>query len=51
MGFLFIFQTILVAPLSIAGGAVGFADYLQFAWTTMTPLAAPPDRRRSCAWR
>ena len=39
MGFLFIFQTILVAPLSIAGGAVGFADYLQFAWTTMTPAA------------
>ena len=38
MGFLFIFQTILVAPLSIAGGAVGFADYLQFAWSTMTPL-------------
>jgi amino acid transporter len=37
MGFLFIFQTILVAPLSIGGGAVGFADYLQFAWTTMTP--------------
>jgi amino acid transporter len=36
MGFLFIFQTILVAPLSIAGGAVGFADYLQFAWTTMS---------------
>jgi amino acid transporter len=39
MGFLFIFQTILVAPLSIAGGAVGFADYLQFAWTTMSPGA------------
>ena len=38
MGFLFIFQTILVAPLSIAGGAVGFSDYLQFVWTTMTPL-------------
>jgi amino acid transporter len=37
MGFLFIFQTILVAPLSIAGGAVGFSDYLQFVWTTMTP--------------
>ncbi len=36
MGFLFIFQTILVAPLSIAGGAVGIADYLQFAWTGMT---------------
>lgn len=38
MGFLFIFQTILVAPLSIAGGAVGVSDYLQFVWTTMTPL-------------
>ena len=38
MAFLFIFQTILVAPLSVAGGAVGFADYLQFVWTSMTPL-------------
>ncbi len=38
MGFIFIFQTILVAPLSIAGGAVGFSDYLQFVWTTMTPI-------------
>jgi amino acid transporter len=39
MGFLFIFQTILVAPLSVAGGAVGFADYLQFVWTGMSPAA------------
>ena len=38
MAFLFIFQTILIAPLSVAGGAVGFADYLQFVWVTMTPL-------------
>jgi len=38
MAFLFIFQIILVAPLSIAGGAVGFSDYLQFYWTTMSPL-------------
>ena len=38
MAFLFIFQTILIAPLSVAGGAVGFADYLQFVWTRMTPL-------------
>jgi len=38
MAFLFIFQTILIAPLSVAGGAVGFADYLQFVWTGMTPL-------------
>jgi amino acid transporter len=39
MAFLFIFQIILVAPLSIAGGAVGFADYLQFYWTSMSPTA------------
>src|SRR6187551_1096284 len=38
MAFLFIFQTILIAPLSVAGGAVGFADYLQFAWVAMTRL-------------
>lgn len=38
MAFLFIFQTILIAPLSVAGGAVGFADYLQFVWTSMSPL-------------
>jgi amino acid transporter len=38
MGFLFIYDTILVAPLSVAGGAVGVADYLQYFWTAMTPL-------------
>ena len=27
---MFIFQTMLVAPLSIAGGVVGFADYLLY---------------------
>ena len=37
MGFVFIFQILLVAPLSIAGGAVGFADYLQFYWAGMSP--------------
>jgi amino acid transporter len=36
--FVFIFQVMLVAPLSIAGGAVGFADYLGFYWKTMGPL-------------
>src|SRR5207237_2073607 len=36
--FVFIFQVLLVAPLSIAGGAVGFADYLGFYWTSMAPL-------------
>ena len=35
MAFVFIFQTMLVAPLSIAGAAVGFADYLGFYWTSM----------------
>jgi amino acid transporter len=38
LSFVFIFQVMLIAPLSIAGGAVGFANYLQFYWTTMTPL-------------
>ncbi|MBZ5558686.1 MAG: amino acid permease [Acidobacteriia bacterium] len=38
MAFVYICQIILVAPLSVAGGAVGFSDYLQFYWTTMTPL-------------
>src|SRR5262245_46948204 len=33
--FLFIFQIVLVAPLSVAGGAVGFADYLKFVWPDM----------------
>jgi amino acid transporter len=39
MAFVFIFEIMLVAPLSIAGGAVGFADYLGFYWTSMGPLA------------
>src|SRR5262249_38885025 len=38
MGFLFIFQVMLVAPLSIASGAVGFADYLRFYWTMGDPV-------------
>jgi amino acid transporter len=38
MAFLFIFQVLLAAPLTFAGGAVGFADYLGFYWTTLTPL-------------
>jgi amino acid transporter len=36
--FVFIFQVMLVAPLSIAGGAVGFADYLGFYWKTMSAM-------------
>ena len=37
-GFVFICQVALVAPLSIASGAVGFADYLQYYWPAMTSL-------------
>src|SRR4029079_19449474 len=37
MAFLFIFQVALVAPLSVAGGAVGLADYLKFVWSDMSP--------------
>lgn len=36
LAFVFICHVILVAPLGIASGAVGFADYLQFYWTDMT---------------
>lgn len=39
MAFVFIFQTVVIGPLGIASGAVGFADYLRFYWTTMGPLA------------
>ena len=38
MAFVFIFQTVVIGPLGIARGAVGFADYLRFYWTTMGPL-------------
>ena len=38
LGFVFICHVILVAPLGIASGGVGFADYLKFYWTDMTPL-------------
>jgi len=38
LAFIFIFMVMLVAPLTIAGGAVGFADYLGFYWSSMTPL-------------
>ena len=49
MAFVFIFQVMLVAPLSIAGGAVGFADYLGFYWTSMTPLAHNAIAAAACA--
>jgi amino acid transporter len=33
MSFLFIWQTIFLAPLSIASGAVGFSQYAKFLWS------------------
>ena len=60
MAFLFIFQVILIAPLSVAGGAVGFADYMKFLWTGMTPVDQPRTRmpegtagsgHQGCLWR
>jgi amino acid transporter len=35
MSFLFIWETVLLAPLSIASGAVGFAQYAHFLWKDM----------------
>lgn len=37
MSFLYIWQTIFIAPLSIASGAVGFALYTKYFWPAMTP--------------
>jgi amino acid transporter len=36
VSFLFLMQVLFTAPLSIAGGAVGFADYLGYEWPAMT---------------
>jgi amino acid transporter len=36
MSFLFIWQTVLLAPLGLGSGAVGFAQYAKFFWKEMT---------------
>ncbi len=36
MSFLYIWQTIIIAPLSIASGAVGFALYTKYFWPMMS---------------
>ena len=38
MSFLFIWQTMALAPLSIGSGAVGFAQYARFLFQGLTPL-------------
>ena len=35
MSFLFIWETVFLAPLSIGAGAVGFAQYTKFLWPNM----------------
>jgi amino acid transporter len=37
VGFLFIWQFILSGPLEIASGYIGFARYLRYVWTGLTP--------------
>jgi amino acid transporter len=39
LAFVFICQTVIIGPLGVASGAVGFADYLGFYWRDMGPLA------------
>jgi amino acid transporter len=36
MSFIFLWQTLLVGPLSIASGAVGFSDYISFIYPRLT---------------
>ena len=36
MSFLFIWETVCLAPLSIGAGAVGFAQYTKFLWPSMS---------------
>src|SRR5216110_3338762 len=37
MAFLFVWQFIFSGPLEIASGYIGFARYLQYIWTGLTP--------------
>ena len=38
MGFLFLWQVMLAAPLTAASGGVGFADYARYLYPSMTPV-------------
>ena len=49
MAFLFLFHILLVAPLSLAGGAVGFADYLGFYLPELTGSRTTSPPRASAA--
>ena len=49
MAFLYIFQVILVAPLSISAGGVGFASYLGF-FVALTPMQKSLAAAAICAF-
>jgi amino acid transporter len=49
MSFLFIWQMILLGPLMIASGAVGFAQYARFLWTGMGPWQEKAVAMAVCA--
>ena len=36
MSFIFLWQTLLIGPLTIASGAVGFSDYMSFIYPRLT---------------
>ena len=38
MSFLFLWGAVIIAPLSVASGAVGFSQYLKYFWPGMTGL-------------
>jgi amino acid transporter len=38
MAFLFVWQFVLSGPLEIASGYIGFAKYVSYLWTGLTPL-------------
>ncbi|MEJ0055312.1 MAG: amino acid permease [Bacteroidota bacterium] len=50
MSFLFVWQTMIQAPLVIASAAIGFASYFSYI-TPLTPLRCKNDERRCCHLR
>src|SRR5262245_40062078 len=46
MAFLFVWQFVLSGPLEIASGYIGFARYLGYIWTGLTPAPHRPRHAR-----
>src|SRR6202048_326498 len=49
MSFLFIWETVCLAPLSVGAGAVGFAQYTKFLWPHMNWWAGKGAAGGVCA--